>query len=370
MIRILHTADLHLDKEFFPEDPKFSALRTKEQRALFANIMMYARDKKVDVLIFAGDLLDKALPSEETGKLLIREFENTPDTEIFIVPGRSDPYRPGCFYATARFPSNVHIFTEERIAEYYVERLDTAVYGFAFTRRNMPHNPFAVMPPVNKERFNLLCAYGSLEGEESCCPIKIDEIEHSGVDYLALGHGHAASDLLKAGKTYYAAAGSPEGLDFDEPGQKGARIVVAEKNEQGELLLESKKVRFSRRAFERVTLDATGLSDCLPLVDALDAEMKRIGADGDTILEAVITGEVPMTFRLKSEAFGRLSEKLCRLTLTDKTLMLCGSEENEGDLKSVISRKTAEKTPDPRLRSEILKTAFGILENEKSRGGR
>ena len=366
MIRILHTADLHLDKEFFPEDPKFSALRRKEQRALFANIMMYARDKKVDILIFAGDLLDKTLVSEETGKLLLREFENTPETEIFIVPGRSDPYRPGSFYATARFPGNVHIFTDERISEFEIERLNTVVYGYAFTRKNMTHNPFSVMPPVNRARINLLCACGSLTGKEGCCPIKTEEIEHSGVDYLALGYDHTASELQKAGQTFYAVAGSPEGLSFDEPGQRGARIVVAEKNENGELLLESKKVRFSRRTFARVSLDATGLTDCLPLVDRLAAEMKRIGADADTLLEAEISGEVPTTFRLKKEYFERLSEKLCRLTLTDKTLMLCEGGEG-GDFRSVLAEKTAAKTPDPALRSEILKCAFGVL--EETNGG-
>ena len=370
MIRILHTADLHLDKEFFPEDPKFSALRNKEQRALFANIMMYARDKKVDILIFAGDLLDKTVPGEETGKLLLREFENTPATEIFIVPGRNDPYRPGSFYATAAFPDNVHIFKEERVSVFEIERLNAAVYGYAFTRRNMTHNPFSVMPPTDKGRFNLLCGCGSLSGEENCCPIKADEIGHSGVDYLALGHDHTASDLQKEGQTYYAVAGSPEGLSFDEPGQKGARIVVAEKSAGGELLLESKKVRFSRRTFARVTLDATGLTDCTPLVDRLAEEMKKIGADGDTLLEAVITGEVPTSFRLKSRCFDRLSEKLCRLTLTDQTLLLCEGERNDGDLISVFAAKTAEKTADRQFRSEILKAAFEVLEQETGRGGK
>ena len=50
MIRLIHTSDLHLDSEFSCNDPKLTSLRKKEQRALFANLMMYVRDQKADVL--------------------------------------------------------------------------------------------------------------------------------------------------------------------------------------------------------------------------------------------------------------------------------------------------------------------------------
>ena len=68
-------------------------------------------------------------------------------------------------------------------------------------------------------------------------------IARSGMDYLAFGGDHAASDLLSAGASYYAVAGSPEGLSFEETGRKGVRIVAMEKA-GGELLLRSRGVRF------------------------------------------------------------------------------------------------------------------------------
>lgn len=368
MIRILHTADLHLDKEFFPEDPAFSQLRQKEQRALFANIMMYARDRKVDILIFAGDLLDREIPSEETKKLLLREFENTPDTEIFIVPGKNDCFRPRGFYDSAEFPSHVHVFRSEQISSFEIDRLNTTVYGYAFCRRKMMRNPFAVMPPVKKERCNLLCGYGSLEKEEDCCPVAADEIEHSGVDYLALGHGHNASELLKAGNTFYAVSGSPEGLDFGEPGHRGARIVALEKKD-GELLLQSKTVRFSRRRFERISLSADGMAACLPLADRLLAAVKEIGADADTILEVEVTGEVHSSFRLKKEVFSKTAERVCYLTFRDQTVMLCDVSGEKKDLKSVFIAEVARKTEDREMRSKILKCGLEALEKGKEKIG-
>ena len=66
MIRLIHTSDLHLDSEFSCNDPKLTSLRKKEQRALFANLMMYVRDQKADVLLISGDLFDKKQPEKET----------------------------------------------------------------------------------------------------------------------------------------------------------------------------------------------------------------------------------------------------------------------------------------------------------------
>ncbi len=364
MIRILHTADLHLDKELLSEDPAFSQLRQKEQRALFANIMMYTRDQKVDVLIFAGDLLDRALPTEETQRLLLREFENTPETEIFLVPGKNDCYRRGCFYDVAEFSPNVHVFKSEQITSFEVDQFNVTVYGYAFCHRKLYRNPFAVMPPMKKERCNLLCGYGSLEGEEGCCPVTAEEIAHSGVDYLALGHEHRPSELLKAGDTFYAVSGSPEGLDYGESGHRGARILALDK-QNGELLLQSKTVRFSRRRFERVSLSAEGLGDCFPLFEQLSGRIRELGADADTFLEVEITGQVLPSFRLKREVFAKLSERLGRLTFRDHTLMVCEPSGDGKDFRSVFVNTVARSTPDRELRSKILKCGFEALERSE-----
>ncbi len=362
MIRIVHTADFHLCKNFFPDNPEFTKLRRKEQSALFVNIMMYTREQKADILLIAGDLLDACRTDRETEKLLLREFENTPDTEIFISPGRSDPYRPGCFYDTANFPANVHVFKSERMECVELPKLNAAVYGYAFCRRKLMRNPFAVMPAVPAERINLLCGYGSLQGEEGCCPVSVEEILHSGVDYLALGHDHQASELLKAGETYYAVSGAPEGCGFDEPGHKGIRIVAMEK--QGKtLFLQSKAIRFSRRHYACAELSAEGLENCAPLAEKLFGEMKRLQTDGDTLLQVTVTGKVFPGFRLQEEIFEKHAERLCYLTFRDLTVMVCKEEGvDEKNFQSVFAMKVAEKTEDAELRSEILKCGLKALE--------
>ena len=50
------------------------------------------------------------------------------------------------------------------------------------------------------------------------------EIAGSGLDYLALGHIHAASGLLTEGRTAYAWPGCAMGRGFDELGEKGVYL--------------------------------------------------------------------------------------------------------------------------------------------------
>ena len=44
------------------------------------------------------------------------------------------------------------------------------------------------------------------------------------MDYIALGHIHKRSDVQKRGATSYAYPGCPEGMGFDELGEKGVYI--------------------------------------------------------------------------------------------------------------------------------------------------
>ena len=359
MIRVVHASDLHLDKEIFKEDARVCELRKKDLRSLFANLMMYVRDQKVDVLLLSGDLFDRKMPEKETLELVKREFQNTTNTEIFIAPGRNDPYRPGSVYFTEEFPENVHIFKSERVTSFEIERLSLTVYGYAFCRRQLRRNPFAVMPPVDKKKINLLCGYGSLSGEEGLCPITEEEIAHTGVDYLAIGGTHAAGELMTAGSSYYAIAGSPEGLSFEEQGMRGARIVALDKT-SGELLLQSKSVRFSRRRMAELTLNVTGYSLAETEEQALEA-CKKEGYDSDTFLKLTLTGNRDMAPEYTFSDLPRLNGRLAYLTVEDRTLT-DGSEGGEvHSFKETLLSVAAERYPNEEERSDLLKCIAEVL---------
>lgn len=359
MIRIVHASDLHLDKEIFKEDARVCELRKKDLRSLFANLMMYVRDQKVDVLLLSGDLFDRKMPEKETLELVKREFQNTSNTEIFIAPGRNDPYRPGSVYYIEEFPENVHIFKSERVTSFEIERLSLTVYGYAFCRRQLKRNPFAVMLPIDKKKINLLCGYGSLSGTEGLCPITEEEIAHTGLDYLAIGGTHAAGELMMAGSSYYAVAGSPEGLSFDEQGVRGARIVALDKI-SGELLLQSKLVRFSRRRMAELTLNVTGYSLAEIEEQALEV-CKKEGYDSDTFLKLTLIGNREMTPKYTCGVLPRLNERLAYLTVEDRTMTDGnGGGEVHGFKKTLLSVVNERCTNEEEC-SELLKCIAEVL---------
>ena len=57
-MKILHTADIHLDSPFSSLDPKKSEERRDELRDAFENMMKYAKESGVEIVLIAGDLFD------------------------------------------------------------------------------------------------------------------------------------------------------------------------------------------------------------------------------------------------------------------------------------------------------------------------
>lgn len=92
----------------------------------------------------------------------------------------------------------------------------------------------------------------------------------SGLHYLALGHSHSASGLKRAGKTYYAWPGCPEGRGFDETGDKG---VYLGQLEGGRVSLDF--VPLARRRYLTPSLDITGQDPAQALEALIRASGRR-----------------------------------------------------------------------------------------------
>ena len=85
-MKIAHISDLHLGKNLH----SFSLI--DDQEYILLEIIKILREKKVDVLLIAGDIYDKILPSVEAIRLL-RKFINElvqAKIKIFIISGNHD----------------------------------------------------------------------------------------------------------------------------------------------------------------------------------------------------------------------------------------------------------------------------------------
>lgn len=92
-MKFLHTADWHIGKEL----GAYSLLA--QQTAAFNEIMQIARDEKVDAILLAGDLYDRAIPPTTAVNALegmLKALNLTSELPIFAVSGNHDgPARLG-----------------------------------------------------------------------------------------------------------------------------------------------------------------------------------------------------------------------------------------------------------------------------------
>lgn len=227
MLKVLHGADFHLDAPFRSLPPQKAVERRKEQRNLLFRLAETVKAEGVDLVLLAGDLLDSDQIYGETAQLLAQTLGSMA-VPVFIAPGNHDFWSVRCPYARIDWPDNVHLFHTPQVEAVRLERLGCTVYGAAFTANARTDRALQGFH-AQGEGLQLMVLHGSTAPTDTYGPISADEIAASGLDYLALGHIHAATPICRVGDTFWAYPGCPEGRGFDETGDKGVYLLEVDK---------------------------------------------------------------------------------------------------------------------------------------------
>ncbi len=225
MIKILHSADWHLDSPLLFRSPEQSRHLRQALSQIPGKIAALCQEHNCDMMLLAGDLFDGAYATDTLQSL--RNALEEVSVPVFITPGNHDHIGPDSPWLSEVWPDNVHIFTHPAMESVALPDLDCRVYGAGFTGMDCP-GLLADFSPKHTERY----AIGILHGDPTqvnspYCPITADQVKASGFDYLALGHIHKG-DSFRAGKTLCAWPGCPMGRGYDEQGEKGVLIVTVD----------------------------------------------------------------------------------------------------------------------------------------------
>lgn len=304
MIKFLHAADLHLDSPFSGLSPERAAQRRKEQRALLSELVELSNAHGCELMLLAGDLFDSDNAYPDTLEALARAFAGC-SAQIVIAPGNHDCAADGSAYKTERWPENVHIFTEPQIRAIAFPELGCRVYGAAFTAPEA-RDLLAGFTCERDGAVNLMVLHAdALNAQSPYNFVSKSEIAGSGLDYLALGHIHAASGLLREGRTAYAWPGCAMGRGFDELGEKGVYIGSV-----GDGACELEFHPLHGRKYEILSVPAG--EDPLASVTAALPQQTQ-----DDIYRILLTGEAePVPLQALYRA---LEERFFSLTLRDET---------------------------------------------------
>lgn len=228
-LRIAHCSDIHLDGDSYRDDaPGDDWFRAGFDRALAA-----IRAHDPDLMLLAGDLFDSNTAPDDTIRWSMDILAAQP-FPIVMIPGNHDCMADGAIYRRFDFNAigNVRMLAAERGEIARLDKLGVAVWGKGMVEHDPAYLPLAGCPArPDGCRWYLGMGHGihvphdGSTGRSS--PIHMREIEDSPCDYLALGHHHAAMELL-TDSTAAAYSGSPT----DTVG-RGATYIIAELRENG-----------------------------------------------------------------------------------------------------------------------------------------
>ena len=222
MIKILHTADWHMDAPL----REFNDIQRRELRAaslaLPGKIADLCIREGCDLCLISGDVFD-GVWSPEGYEAVFRALERM-EVPVFIAPGNHDPYRERSVWTMEQWPENVYLFRSPELSSFRVAELDCRIYGAAFTSAQSESLLDGFFAECD-ERYAIVCLHGDPTNPASPYnPVTAAQVREAGIDYAALGHIHARGQF-DAGAGLCVWPGCPMGHGFDETETKGVVIT-------------------------------------------------------------------------------------------------------------------------------------------------
>lgn len=340
-IRILHTADIHFDTPFSGMTPN-EALKSKEElKEVFEKIIQMTNERKIDILLIAGDVFDNLSVNKSTLYFIKSCLEKINHVKVFISPGNHDPFNDRSFYSMIEWPDNTHIFTK-KVEGIILEELDTVVWGVGFDK---PHINNSLLKDIQRiEGYNnVMVLHGEItttKDSNDYNPITEEDIATSEMDYIALGHRHKFSGIKKIKNTYYSYSGCPQGRGFDELDDKGVVFI-----ELKEKFLESEFIRTSIRNYYEKQINIDGCFGNNEVKNKIISEIPKEDRENN-FYKIILTGEISEEFTLNEEFLQQLlSGEFYFVKIIDKTeIKLDMNELMKGySIKSIFAKKMYEK---------------------------
>ncbi len=243
-MRLLHTSDWHVGRSLHGTD------LLREQEAVLGGLARVVADEGVDVVVVAGDVYDRAVPSADATAVLDRVVERLrrAGAAVVLTPGNHDSARRLGTFSGLLAAAGLHVrATTAGLDEPVLladEHGEVAIYGLPYLEPEITRDELGVggarsheavltaaMERVRADLFlrpgtrSVVLAHAFVGGglpSESERDISVGGVDRvpvpvfDGVDYVALGHLHRPQTLTE--RLRYS--GSPLAYSFGEAGQQ------------------------------------------------------------------------------------------------------------------------------------------------------
>jgi DNA repair protein SbcD/Mre11 len=232
-MKILHTADLHIDSPMGSLDRYEGApvdiMRAATRRAVEAMVELAIRERVAAVTI-GGDVFDGAWRDMNTGLWWNARLAELVDAgiEVYVVHGNHDAES----LITQRLapPPGVHVFGANAPSSVTSPRWPLVVHGQSFRDRAVSTDLAAGYPLAVPGLLNVGLLHTSLDGRaghDPYAPTNVATLLAKGYALWGLGHVHERETIERDG-TFVVFPGNTQGRSIRETGARGVTLIATD----------------------------------------------------------------------------------------------------------------------------------------------
>ena len=316
MLKLIHSADIHLGSKMEAKLPKEKADERKaEVRSSFSRMLEYAKREGVRAVLLSGDVFDSDRPLKKDKEFFYSVVRNNPDVDFLYLRGNHDSLESYVEYGL----DNLKTFTREWGKYTYG---DVDIYGVEMAAENAL-SLYATLK-TDAARKNVVMLHGQVGETSGVDKVHLSRLRDKNIDYLALGHIHSHTEEKLDERGRYAYSGCLEGRGFDELGEKG--FVLLEIGEK----IESRFIPHAQRKIEEFRVDITGTEDAYQAYQRVRAHIK---CDKKDLVRVTLVGDIDYDNEtLAGDLETYLSADYYFVSVKDKSLKKFDVEALAGDI--------------------------------------
>ena len=413
MVRLIHTADLHLDSAF---SSRFSKEEAEERRRnlliAWNKLLQYGIERKVQAILISGDLFDSPVVSRSTMEIFLSSIRKNPEISFFYLRGNHDT--KNTFRFQENLPKNLFLFSKEGKKYRLKEKLVLLGQEFYGTeRRNeFPEEPYGTerrsefpeesygteslleLPEepeelveeellssssakdavqsiwnLKEEDCNILMLHGALreggpevQNEQG---ISLKQLSRYPIHYLALGHIHKREEG-KCGSLNYIYPGCLQGRGFDEEGEKGFYYVEIEEETKE---IKAEFVPLKEGEFRIIPLFLSEEDGTLDAEEKIRESLKKEGAEAKDSVRIILKGEKRAGEERNLRYLEKqLEEEYAYIEIKEETKLKLRKEEfiHEKGLKGEFLRMVCEsESLSEEEKEKLMILGIGLLQGEE-----
>lgn len=282
-MRILHFADVHLDRPFVGLAPDAARQRRIDLMDAFDRCLDGAHKHEVDAITIGGDLWEDENVTPDTRGSVAHALALL-EVPVVIVAGNHDPHLRGGTYQRTGWPDNVTVVDRSTPVEVPISS-DVSLWAASWTERPLSCDFLKSFRVPDDERAHVLLLHGTARDARfqmttTHCPFDPSDVAQAGFPIMLCGHIHAASCTNNV-----VYPGSPEPLDHSEVGRHCYAIADVDPD-----AVHVELIDVNRRRYITVRVDCSDASSSAE-VETRVREAIEVASDHDAVANVELWGE-------------------------------------------------------------------------------